>query len=429
MLVTKLLPFAAAALLTTAAFAQVNCSDNLWPLRLVNANGVPAPSTLDPSTGRYTYKFANESVYLAFDPTIASGTYYVHVTSAGLEEVVSTNDPMDRFVSVENNAGVISLSLPFTNNQDPAVYGLGLGGQGQSILLKFRSSEFTPCSWKVLLGDKWDLTYGPTHPYLIDGGIHPVTGQCAVRSYDGFVIGDGNGSDVTGSVFRDADRDGVRDAGETGLGGWEVRLVSEGDERTALTDATGAWRFANVPKGTYTVELEVKTGYVATAAATREVNVCECADLAVQQFAVAQSVLPCNAKPVCFWKSKNGRNKCNTFHWIPALHLVNNCGGYVAPGSRDQIGSFFGCANSWNMGNQLSSELLAMHCNVVAGYVHPDCVIQDPTLGQMTIGQLLQRAAQSLACHPYTPVWHSQRQYQTCLKNALERANDNRIWR
>src|SRR5262245_11440227 len=99
---TTFLSLVTSAVLAATATAQQPCSDNLWPLHLVNASGVQAPSTLE-SSGRYTYQFANESVYLAFDPTTPTGTYYVHVTSHGLEEVVSTNDPMDRFVHVQNN--------------------------------------------------------------------------------------------------------------------------------------------------------------------------------------------------------------------------------------------------------------------------------------------------------------------------------------
>jgi len=427
MIRTTFLSVATAALLTSAAIAQAPCSDNLWPLHLVNAAGAPAPSTVD-DTGRFTYQFATEAVYLAFDPTIATGTYYVHVTSKGLEEVVSTNDPMDRFVHVENDAGVISLSLPFSNNQNPAVFGLGLNGVGQSILLTFRSSDFSPCSWKVILGDKWDLANGPTNPFLIDGGVHPVTGNCAVRSYDGFVIGDGNGSDVTGQVFKDLDRDGCRDACEVGLAGWTVRLVSDAAELTTLTDASGNYRFTNVAAGEYEVELDVKTGYCATNAASHDVVVCSCADKAVGKFGVACTPLPCNAKPLCFWKSKNGRSKFHHFGFLPGLQLVNKWGQRVAPGNSDHFQNFLRGCSSWNMANQLSCELAAMHANVAAGYVHPDCVIKDPCLGTMTIGQLIHRAVQSLGSHPYTHLGHWHRQYQTNLKNCLERANENRIW-
>lgn len=429
MLRTTLFSLVGAALLAVSATAQRPCSDNLWPLRLVDRFGAPAPSTIDPDTNRLTYHFANEEVYLAFDPTLPSGTYYVTVTAEGLQEVVATNDPMDRFVTVTNTGGVITLSLPFSSNPDPALFGVGLGGQGQSILLKFRSSSFTPCRWKALIGDKWDMTYGPDNPYLLDGGVHPTTGECAVRSYDGFTIGDGNGSDVTGVVFRDQDRDGVRDPGEVGLSGWPVKLVTEDSEVTTQTDGNGNYRFENVAAGQYSVEVDPLAGFVSTTAASLAITVCDCADLAVAPFGAATVSLPCNARPPCFWRSKSGLSRFRHFHLLPAMHLSNGCGAYVAPGNHSHFASFLGCGSTWNMANMLSCQLLAMNCNVLAGYVHPDCVIQDPCLGTMTIAQLLQCAMQSLACDPYTPPWHHRRHGQTNLKNALERANDNRIWR
>lgn len=431
MLRTKLLSLATAALFTAAVSAQVNCSDNLYPLHLVDQNGVAAPKTLDPATGRFTYHFSSEAVYLAFDPTLASGTYYVHVTSDKLEEVASTNDPMDRFVSVTNSGGVISLSLPYTDNQDPAVFGLGLGGQGQSILLKFRSSEFSPCRWKALIGDKWDLTNGSENPFLLDGGIHPVSGLCAVRSYDGFTIGDGNGSEVTGKVFRDEDRDGVRDAGEGGLANWQVRLTNTTSSVTATTDANGHYSFAAVPAGEYSVELVLQNGYIVTTAASHSIVVCDCADLEVNLLGAAVAMLPCNARTIGYWRNHHGLCKVQQFQilqTLPALHIVNMCGQYVAPGNIWSFKCWLQMANSWNMAYMLSAQLVAMHCNVMVGFVHPDCVINDPCLGQMTIAQLMQQAVASLCAHRYTPPCSPHRHAQSLLKNALDRANNNLIW-
>jgi hypothetical protein len=80
------------------------------------------------------------------------------------------------------------------------------------------------------------------------------------------------------------------------------------------------------------------------------------------------------------------------------------------------------------MAYMLSAQLLAMHCNVMVGFVHPNCVIQDPCLGQMTIAQLMQQSVASLIAHPYTPPCSAARHQQSLLKNALDRANNNRIW-
>lgn len=76
----------------------------------------------------------------------------------------------------------------------------------------------------------------------------------------------------------------------------------------------------------------------------------------------------------------------------------------------------------------LSAQLVAMHCNVMVGFVHPDCVINDPCLGQMSIATLMQQAVASLSMHGFTPVGHPQRAFQKRLKNALDDANNNRNW-
>jgi hypothetical protein len=433
MLRNSILGLSAAALLASAASAQF-CSDNLYHLYLVDAAGNVAPSTFDAGIGENVYQFATEAVYLAFDPSLPSGTYYVHVTDTpidGLDEVLSTNDPMDRFVSVTNNAGVITLSLPFTNNQDPVTYGVGLNGVGQSILLTpFRSSTYSPCKWKAWYGDSWNLDSGPDNPYLLNGGVKP-NGQCAVRSYESFAIGDGNGSDVSGTVFLDADRDGVRDAGEGGLANWEVQLVTDSTSVSATTDADGHYVFHNVAAGSYSLELVLGTNYVATTAGSFDIDVCACGDVN-QDFGAATSVLTCHPKPPCFWKSCHGMQKmhqCGTLWSLPALCLVNTWGQHCAPGSLLGFHNFHRQCNSWNMGYSLSCELSAMHANITCGYVDPNCVIQDPCLGSITVGNLCNQAIASLCAHPYTPPGYSSRTHQNKLKNALQRANCNKGWR
>lgn len=436
MLRNTFLGLGAASLLAAATSAQQICTDNIYQVYLVDAAGNPAPSTYDPALLTTVFQFTSEEVYLAFDPNLPSGTYYVHVTDTptdGIGDMVlSQNDPMDRFVSVQNVGGVISLSLPFTNNQNPVVFGTGLNGQGQSIkLTPFASSPYAPCRWKVWYGDNWLLENGPDNPYLLAGGVHPVTGACAVRSYSDLVIGDGNGSDVTGRVFLDSDRDGVRDAGEGPLANWEVQLVTGSTSVSVLTDAQGRYRFTNVAAGDYTVEFVVKSGNIATTAASYAAVVCACADLAIADFGAAPALLPCNAKPVCYWYSCWGLQKIHQFgvlSTLPALHLRNTCGQHVAPGSLLSLRWYLICANSWNMAYDLSAEVVAMHANVVTGLVHPDCVLHDPTLGTMTVSQLMQQAVASLCANGYTP-WTSQhRLLQSRLRNALVRANHNWIW-
>jgi hypothetical protein len=74
---------------------------------------------------------------------------------------------------------------------------------------------------------------------------------------------------VSGTVFRDADGDGVRDASETGIAGVKVYLDANGNdrfdagERAVLTDAAGRYIFG-LDAGTYTVRFLTPTGQVRT---------------------------------------------------------------------------------------------------------------------------------------------------------------------
>ena len=75
---------------------------------------------------------------------------------------------------------------------------------------------------------------------------------------------------IAGVVFDDADGDGVRDAGETGLPGWTVRLDLNNDgtfDASTVTSAGGAYTFANVTPGTHAVREVLQAGWAPTAPA------------------------------------------------------------------------------------------------------------------------------------------------------------------
>ena len=426
---SSLLALGVAALFGTALSAQ-NCSDNLFPLALVNAAGVPFAKAFDPVIGEPAFNAPTEEVFLAFPSTLASGTYYVHVTNTPFTsgaEVVSDNDPLDRFVAVTNTARIITLALPFSANQSPSAFGVGLGGAGQSLRLQFQRSQFTVCRFKAWYGDKWDLSNGPTSPYLLVGGVQP-SGACVVRSYDSFLVGDGTGSDVTGLVFNDANRNGVRDGGEAGIGGREVRLVTGTTSVPTTTDSTGAYRFVDVAAGSYTVQMTLPSGQTATSPATQQITVCECGDVQVRAFGSAAAMLCCHGHTIGYWSNCHGLwlVRCfNLLPQLPALNIVNQSGQRVAFCSLTQFRCWLLGANSTNMAYMLSAQLVAMYCNVAVGFVHPQCVISHPTLGSITIAQLMQQSVASLLAHPHTPTGHPQRAAQSALKNALDRANNN----
>ncbi|MBX3401689.1 MAG: DUF11 domain-containing protein [Gemmataceae bacterium] len=95
----------------------------------------------------------------------------------------------------------------------------------------------------------------------------PIGGRAPGVGYDFGELGVA----VAGSVYRDSDRDGVRDAGESGVPGVTVELrdtagnpvldPATGQPYQAVTGADGAYAFLNVPLGTYQIVETQPAGY------------------------------------------------------------------------------------------------------------------------------------------------------------------------
>ncbi|HUL43294.1 MAG TPA: SdrD B-like domain-containing protein [Bacteroidota bacterium] len=81
--------------------------------------------------------------------------------------------------------------------------------------------------------------------------LHPLSGSL----YLGHVnadFGNTQEKEIDGFVYDDANGNGVRDSGETGIEGWKIFLSGPVADSTE-TDAYGAYRFADLPSGTYTL--------------------------------------------------------------------------------------------------------------------------------------------------------------------------------
>ncbi|WP_313891328.1 SdrD B-like domain-containing protein [Psychrobacillus sp.] len=64
-------------------------------------------------------------------------------------------------------------------------------------------------------------------------------------------------------VWIDANKNGIQDAGEPGIGGVNVKLYDSGKNaiKTTTTDSSGYYRFEGLPQGTYYVQFTVPTDY------------------------------------------------------------------------------------------------------------------------------------------------------------------------
>ncbi|HVE66475.1 MAG TPA: SdrD B-like domain-containing protein [Thermoanaerobaculia bacterium] len=100
-------------------------------------------------------------------------------------------------------------------------------------------------------------------------GTIGVTLTFAARNSVGNLFGNrALGASVSGTKFNDANGNGSRDAGESGLAGVTIRLTSAGGQvTTATSDASGNFSFTGLAAGAYTVSEVVPTGFVQTAPA------------------------------------------------------------------------------------------------------------------------------------------------------------------
>jgi hypothetical protein len=154
----------ALALSATTAVAQIPPPCNTYPILLVDSTGVAAPTT--GSGLQAVASIAVEEVYMSF-ANLPDGTHrlYVHVTDRldGItDEVLSTNDPADRFVDVAKTNGVVDISLPFTNNQDPNIIVTLPNGNEILRITPVRNALTEPCLFKAWMGNTYSLNMRAT---------------------------------------------------------------------------------------------------------------------------------------------------------------------------------------------------------------------------------------------------------------------------
>ncbi len=364
------------------------------------------------------------NVFALVDASFPSGIYYYDVLDLNFAPL-SPLSLSNRLFDVVNNGGVISMTRLSGDPSLPAV-GAGLGGVGDSMpVFPFVSPSPYPgrpdllCAQKVLLYE-----------------LQPDGVSRLVR-FAYFRVGDGQPASVSGIVFHDTNRDGVRDANELGLAGSTVKLVSNHPANagqvmaTTTTDNFGAYIFSNVPSGDRSVVLEIDGGvHQATTPLDVRLMNCGCGSQVVDfgKFAVTTQ---CEGRTQGFWRNNNGIAQIQVGNWWGALRdlkLVDTIGWNFDPtGNVCQWKIYMAGSNAFNMSYALSTQLAAMKLNVLSGRASLDCRVQTQ-LGIKTIGELIQAANAALIQDGFTPPGDPNRSLQEKLKNALDKANNNQNW-
>lgn len=274
-----------------------------------NADDVTVATTSTDSSGKYVFT------------GIVPGNYYVDVTNgtipAGLTVTTGTSDPTTAFTLTSGQAK-LDLDLGYTNSsattgiigdsvwsdangngvRDPGERGIsgvtlalksagpdGIFGTADDVTVttattvadgSYRFTGVAPGEYVVDVTDTanklagYTITSGPqsstdpSAPLTVTAGGMYLNTDFGYRNTSLYSISD--------TVWYDANGNGVKDTGEGGIPNVTFKLIDAGGQviATAISDANGAFSFAGIPNGAYTVAVDRfatnPAGYIGTTA-------------------------------------------------------------------------------------------------------------------------------------------------------------------
>jgi DNA-binding beta-propeller fold protein YncE len=135
-----------------------------------------------------------------------------------------------------------------------------------------------------------------------------------------------------------------------------------------------------------------------------------------------------------FWSNKHGQALfgADDLALMVSLNLRNANGTNFDPSSYSAFRTWLRNATARNMAYMLSAQLAAMELNVLNGKVSGDALINAPgttsanAVGFATVNAVMGEANSELGLHGLTNTSGATRRYQETLKDALDRANNNK---
>jgi len=244
--------------------------DNLQGLTIANgvtnATGTSEYGTMSntpPSTdasGNVTlWLFANnDSNTYKFTATPSSGSIYSTFT---LNNISVTGDQTELVSLQYNHATPVTIAT-----LSPTPYADGTYADPTTVTLSASAAAgYSVSDTYYTIDGGSQQTYSA--PFTVTGaGNHTITywsvdnsGVTEATNTKTFTITEAYS--LTGTVYNDANQDGVQDNGEQGYAG---AIVTLNTGQSTTTDSNGNYTFANVESGTYTETLTVPDGYTAT---------------------------------------------------------------------------------------------------------------------------------------------------------------------
>ena len=232
--------------------------------------------------------------------------------------------------------------------------------------------------------------------------------------------------------FYDANANGIDDDSQP-ITGWKVK-VSNGVPAETLVGLT-PYTASDLAPNTYTVSEfspKQKAKWLATTPSAVQVTLAAGDSTSVVFGNVCVGAGGGESKG--FWSNKHGQALfgADDLALMVSLNLRNANGTNFDPASYSAFRTWLKNAAAKNMAYMLSAQLAAMELNVFNGKVSGDALIHAPgttsanAAGFATVNAVMSEANAELGLHGSTVAGGSTRRYQETLKNALDRANDNK---
>jgi hypothetical protein len=193
-----------------------------------------------------------------------SGPVYVQSVAASSNPVTVGGTTTLTASGVTDSAGSIStVNFYQESNGQP---GLQTGSGGDTLVGS--TSTGSGGNYSVTVSTA-GLTIGDYSYYaqaIDNNSLASLSGVNAAAAY--VVVQPVSTGSITGSVFNDANNNGIKDSGELGIAGWTVFLDLQHDGKLDLgdpsttTDSNGNFTFSNLAPGRYDIAEQLQPGYV-----------------------------------------------------------------------------------------------------------------------------------------------------------------------
>ncbi len=225
--------------------------------------------------------------------------------------------------------------------------------------------------------------------------------------------------------FYDANLNGVQDAGEPGIVGWQIRVGTQ-----SVTTGAGGSADVWLSSGSYTATEGSASGWVATTAVSVPVTVPGVSTVKFGNVCLGAG----GGRTLGFWSNRNGQAMVGPadLAMLSALNLVNTNGTPFDPADYRALRTWLLGGTATNMAYMLSVQMAAMQLNVFNGLVSSTSLVYAPgvpganSAGFISISDLLAAANAALAADGLTRSGDANRALQEALKTAIDQANNNR---